>query len=98
MALMPSCEEALRQLLEGHQRYLSGQSLHQHQVGVARAPSPIVSTRLRWFLDVRTHAFPRKSSSIKGLATCLWSGQPVTSRTTPCSVRSEYGLEELNIR
>ena len=34
---MLTSEQALRQLLEGHQRYLSGQSLHQHQDGGWRA-------------------------------------------------------------
>jgi carbonic anhydrase len=97
MALMPAGEEALRQLLEGHQRYLSGQPLHQHQDRGWRAT---LAYSQHPFALVLGCADSRVSPEIifdQGL------GDLFTIRTAGHVLDNavlgtvEYGLEELNI-
>jgi len=97
MALMPTAEEALRQLLEGHQRYLSGQSLHQHQDRGWRATLAYGQHPFALVLGCADSRVPPGIIFDQGLGDLfvVRTAGHVLDNAVLGTV--EYGLEELNI-
>lgn len=94
---MTTSEEALRQLLEGQQRYLCGQSLHQHQEIGWRATLAYSQHPFALIFGCADSRVPPEIIFDQGLGDLFvirTAGQ-VPDAAVFGSV--EYGLEELNI-
>src|SRR5574341_698654 len=94
---MPTSEQALRKLLEGHQRYLRGQPLHQHQEAGWRVSLAYSQHPFAVILGCGDSRVPPEIIFDQGLGDLfvIRTAGHVLDAAVLGSV--EYGLEKLNI-